>query len=101
IRVSASRYEGANPSSCVTDFRTCFLRFHRPKLFSSNEKLVVLILEIGVSLGINNSTMFGDEKSGFMLKKQDVKNATAQMMTEGTKRRERAKEFGEQAKKSG
>ncbi|MBA0852545.1 hypothetical protein Goshw_006703 [Gossypium schwendimanii] len=39
--------------------------------------------------------MFGDEKSGFMLKKQDVKNATAQMMTEGTKRMEHAKEFGE------
>ncbi|MBA0853321.1 hypothetical protein Goshw_016040 [Gossypium schwendimanii] len=30
--------------------------------------------------------MFGDEKYGFMLKIQDVKNATAQMMTEGTKR---------------
>ncbi len=26
------RYEGANPSSCVTDSRTCFLKIRRPKI---------------------------------------------------------------------
>ncbi|MBA0826739.1 hypothetical protein Goarm_011563 [Gossypium armourianum] len=50
----------------------------------SNEKLVVQILKIGVSLGIGKPTMFGDEKSG----------------NEGIERRKRAKEFGEKAKKA-
>ncbi|MBA0854409.1 hypothetical protein Goshw_030104, partial [Gossypium schwendimanii] len=69
----------------------------------SNEKLVVQILKIGVSLGICKPTKFGDEKSGFMLKKEDVKNAIAQLMDEGNEgieRRKRAKEFGEKAKKA-
>ncbi|MBA0554366.1 hypothetical protein Golob_013475, partial [Gossypium lobatum] len=69
----------------------------------SNEKLVVQILKIGVSLGIGKPTKFGDEKSGFMLKKEDVKNAIAQLMDEGNEgieRRKRAKEFGEKAKKA-
>ncbi|MBA0737055.1 hypothetical protein Gogos_010537 [Gossypium gossypioides] len=69
----------------------------------SNEKLVVQILKIGVSLGIGKPTMFGDEKSGFMMKKEDVKNAIAQLMDEGNEgieRRKRAKEFGEKAKKA-
>ncbi|MBA0611255.1 hypothetical protein Godav_011955, partial [Gossypium davidsonii] len=69
----------------------------------SNEKLVVQILKIGVSLGISKPTMFGDEKSGFILKKEDVKNAIAQLMDEGNEgieRRKRAKEFGEKAKKA-
>ncbi|KAH1106737.1 hypothetical protein J1N35_010505 [Gossypium stocksii] len=68
----------------------------------SNEKLVVQILKIGVSLGIGKPTMFGDEKSGFMLKK-DVKNAIAQLIDEGNEgieRIKRAKEFGEKAKKA-
>ncbi len=26
------RYKGANPSSCVTDSRTCFLKIRRPKI---------------------------------------------------------------------
>ena len=26
------RHEGANPSSCVTDSRTCFLKIRRPKI---------------------------------------------------------------------
>ncbi|KAA3469541.1 UDP-glycosyltransferase 73C6-like [Gossypium australe] len=68
-----------------------------------NEKLVVQILKIGVSLGIGKPTMLGDEKSGFMLKKDDVKNAIAQLMDEGNEgieRRKRAKEFGEKAKKA-
>ncbi|KAK8341446.1 hypothetical protein V6Z11_A08G170600 [Gossypium hirsutum] len=42
-----------------------------------NEKLVVQILKIEISIGIDKPTMFGDEKSGFMLKKEDVKNAIA------------------------
>ncbi|MBA0625197.1 hypothetical protein Godav_010425 [Gossypium davidsonii] len=66
-----------------------------------NQKLVVQILKIGVNLGIEKPTMFGDEESGFILKKE-VKNAIYQLIDEGNEgieRRKRAKEFGEKAKK--
>ncbi|KAK8563507.1 hypothetical protein V6N13_006289 [Hibiscus sabdariffa] len=69
----------------------------------SNEKLAVQVLKIGVSLGIEKPTNIGDEKSGFLLKKEEVQNAIHQLMddgNEGMERRRRAKEFGEKAKKA-
>ncbi|GMI64799.1 don-glucosyltransferase 1, UDP-GLUCOSYL TRANSFERASE 73C5 [Hibiscus trionum] len=68
-----------------------------------NEKLAVQILRIGVSLGADKPTMFGDEKSAFMLKKENVESAIHQLMdqgNEGVQRRKRAKEFGEKANKA-
>ncbi|KAG4161591.1 hypothetical protein ERO13_D01G065250v2 [Gossypium hirsutum] len=41
----------------------------------TNERLVVQILKIGVSVGANELTAWGDEKSGFMLKKNIRKRA--------------------------
>ncbi|KAK8662090.1 hypothetical protein V6N13_091678 [Hibiscus sabdariffa] len=67
-----------------------------------NEKLAVQILRIGVSLGADKPTMFGDEKSASLLKKENVENAIHQLMDEGDEgmeRRKRAKEFGDKAKK--
>ncbi|KAK8563514.1 hypothetical protein V6N13_006284 [Hibiscus sabdariffa] len=69
----------------------------------SNEKLAVQVLKIGVSLGIDKPTNVGDEKSGFLLKKEEVRNAIQQLMddgNEGKERRRRAKEFGAKAKKA-
>ncbi|EOY08011.1 Don-glucosyltransferase 1, putative [Theobroma cacao] len=70
----------------------------------SNEKLVVQMLKIGVSLGVKKPLLWGqEEKAGIMLKKEDVKNAVDKLMDEGkeaTERRKRAKEFGEKAKKA-
>ncbi|KAE8717893.1 UDP-glycosyltransferase 73C2 [Hibiscus syriacus] len=68
-----------------------------------NEKLAVQILRIGVSLGADKPTMFGDERSAFMLKKESVESAIHQLMDEGDEgmeRRKRAKEFGEKANKA-
>ncbi|KAE8717024.1 UDP-glycosyltransferase 73C5 [Hibiscus syriacus] len=68
-----------------------------------NEKLVVQILRIGVNLGANEPTKLGDEKSGFLLKKEHVKAAIEKLMDEGDEgmeRRQRAREFGEKAKKA-
>ncbi|GMJ02954.1 don-glucosyltransferase 1, UDP-GLUCOSYL TRANSFERASE 73C5 [Hibiscus trionum] len=68
-----------------------------------NEKLVVQILKIGVRLGANEPTTLGDEKSGFLLNKEHVKNAIDKLMDEGEEgieRRKRAKEFGDKAKKA-
>ncbi|KAK8561979.1 hypothetical protein V6N13_148884 [Hibiscus sabdariffa] len=68
----------------------------------SNEKLAVQVLKIGVSLGIEKPTNVGDEKSGFLLKKEEVRNAIQQLMDDGNEglERRRAKEFGEKAKKA-
>ncbi|GMJ02955.1 UDP-glucosyl transferase 73C1 [Hibiscus trionum] len=69
----------------------------------SNEKLAVQVLKIGVSLGIDKPTSIGDEKSGFLLKKEEVQKAIHHLMddgNEGMERRKRAKEFGEKAKKA-
>ncbi|KAK8475361.1 hypothetical protein V6N13_043056 [Hibiscus sabdariffa] len=68
-----------------------------------NQTLAVHILKIGVSLGSDKPTMFGDERSAFTLKKETVKHAIHQLMddgNEGTERRKRAKEYGEMAKKA-
>ncbi|KAE8681190.1 putative UDP-glucosyltransferase [Hibiscus syriacus] len=66
-----------------------------------NQKLAVQIPKTAVSLGVDKPTMFGDEKSGFMLNKEQVQNAIHQLMDEGEEgieRRKRAKEFGVMAK---
>ncbi|KAE8661172.1 UDP-glycosyltransferase 73C4 [Hibiscus syriacus] len=68
-----------------------------------NQKLAVQILKTGVSLGVDKPTMFGNEKSGFLLKKEQAQNAIHQLMDEGdegTERRKRAKELGVMAKKA-
>ncbi|KAK8662085.1 hypothetical protein V6N13_091673 [Hibiscus sabdariffa] len=68
-----------------------------------NEKLAVQVLRVGVSLGADKPTMFGDEKSAFLLKKENVESAIHQLMDEGNEgmeRRKRAKEFGDEAKKA-
>ncbi|KAE8692509.1 UDP-glycosyltransferase 73C2 [Hibiscus syriacus] len=65
-----------------------------------NEKLVVQILKIGVSLGADIPTATYLEKYGFKLKKEQVQNAIHQLMDEGDEaieRRKRAKEFREKA----
>ncbi|XP_022766123.1 UDP-glycosyltransferase 73C6-like [Durio zibethinus] len=70
----------------------------------SNEKLVVQILKIGVSLGVEKPTVGGEEeKAGYMLKKENIKKAVEKLMDEGNEgsdRRKRAKEYGEKAKKA-
>ncbi|KAE8692510.1 UDP-Glycosyltransferase superfamily protein [Hibiscus syriacus] len=68
-----------------------------------NEKLVVQILKIGVSLRADIPTAIYTEKYGFKLKKEQVQNAIHQLMDEGDEgieRRKRAKEFGVMAKKA-
>ncbi|MFQ6655223.1 hypothetical protein Gotur_025880 [Gossypium turneri] len=69
----------------------------------TNERLVVQILKTGVSVGADEPTAWGEEKSGFKLTKEHVKNAIDQLMNEGNEgidRRKRAKEFGEKANKA-
>ncbi|TYI32979.1 hypothetical protein ES332_A04G100100v1 [Gossypium tomentosum] len=68
-----------------------------------NEKLAVQILKIGVNLGANKPTMLGDEKSGFILNTEHVKNAIDKLMeqgNEGKEMRKRAKELGDEANKA-
>ncbi|GMI78602.1 don-glucosyltransferase 1, UDP-GLUCOSYL TRANSFERASE 73C5 [Hibiscus trionum] len=69
----------------------------------TNEKLVVQLLNIGVSIGVDTPTAWGDEKSGFRLKKEHVRNAIEQLMDEGDEgieRRKRVKELREKAKEA-
>ncbi|KAK8681476.1 hypothetical protein V6N13_053878 [Hibiscus sabdariffa] len=68
-----------------------------------NEKLIVQILNIGVSVGVDTPTAWGDDKSGFRLKKEHVRNAIEQLMDEGKEgieRRKGAKELRDKAKKA-
>ncbi|KAK7245053.1 hypothetical protein RIF29_39884 [Crotalaria pallida] len=49
-----------------------------------NEKLVVHVLKIGVSLGVETPMKWGDdEKKGVLVKKEDIKNAICMVMDEG------------------
>ncbi|OMO81851.1 UDP-glucuronosyl/UDP-glucosyltransferase [Corchorus capsularis] len=68
----------------------------------AHEKLVVQILNIGVSLGVKKPTLRGVE--GIVeVKKEDVKNAIEKLMdqgNEGMERRKRAKEFRDKANKA-
>ncbi|XP_031247621.1 UDP-glycosyltransferase 73C1-like [Pistacia vera] len=67
-----------------------------------NEKLVVQILKIGVSVGVKHPVKWGEEEQiGVLVRKEDIKNAVERLMDEGDEgeeRRERAKELGKMAK---
>ncbi|XVE61621.1 hypothetical protein DITRI_Ditri06bG0055100 [Diplodiscus trichospermus] len=69
-----------------------------------NEKLVIKILKIGVSLGVEKPTISEEEdKTEIVVKKEEVKKAVEKLMDEGNEgieRRKRAKEFGKKAKKA-
>ncbi|XP_060176960.1 UDP-glycosyltransferase 73C25-like [Lycium barbarum] len=69
-----------------------------------NEKLVVQLQKIGVSLGVKVPVKWGDEENvGVLVKKDDVKKALDKLMDEGEEgqvRRTKAKELGELAKKA-
>ncbi|MED6216278.1 UDP-glycosyltransferase [Stylosanthes scabra] len=70
-----------------------------------NEKLVTQVLKVGVSLGVEVPMKLGEEeKIGVLLKKEDIKNGICMAMDdeeeESRKRRERAIELSEKAKKA-
>ncbi|CBI30180.3 unnamed protein product, partial [Vitis vinifera] len=69
-----------------------------------NEKLVVQILGIGVSVGVESAVTWGmEEKFGVVMKREDVMKAIDEVMDKGEggeKRRKRARELGEMAKKA-
>ncbi|XP_019162802.1 PREDICTED: UDP-glycosyltransferase 73C3-like [Ipomoea nil] len=69
-----------------------------------NEKLVVEVLGIGVSLGVQVPVKWGDEdKIGVLVKKEEIKEALEKVMDEGDEgeeRRKKAREAGEMAKKA-
>ncbi|OMO81852.1 UDP-glucuronosyl/UDP-glucosyltransferase [Corchorus capsularis] len=70
----------------------------------TDEKLIVQILKVGVSLGVEKQTILGvEENTEAIVKKDDVKNAIERLMDEGNEgmeRRKRAKEFGDKANKA-
>jgi|UniRef100_A0A2N9F7Y9 hypothetical protein len=67
-----------------------------------NEKFVVQVLKIGVSLGAEFAVNWGEEeKFGVVMKKEEFKRAIDELMDEGEagqERRKRANELGEMAK---
>ncbi|KAL4592105.1 hypothetical protein LXL04_005089 [Taraxacum kok-saghyz] len=69
-----------------------------------NEKLVVEVLRIGVSVGAQNVVHWGEEeKSGVQVKSEDLRKAIEIVMEEGNEgeeRRKRAKELGMMAHKA-
>ncbi|XP_061337711.1 UDP-glycosyltransferase 73C4-like [Gastrolobium bilobum] len=71
-----------------------------------NEKFVVQVIEIGVSVGAQTAVHFGDEEKfneGVQVNRDNVKEAIEKVMGEGEdkgKRRERAKKFADMAKKA-
>ncbi|KAL8097218.1 hypothetical protein AgCh_030367 [Apium graveolens] len=69
-----------------------------------NEKLLVQVVETGVSVGSKNAVQLGEEeKAGVNVKIEDVKRAINCIMSEGEEgenRRRRAREYGEKAAKA-
>ncbi|KDP25814.1 hypothetical protein JCGZ_22536 [Jatropha curcas] len=69
-----------------------------------NEKLVIQVLKIGVSFGVEVPEKFGEEgKFGLLVKKEDVVRTLDKLMKEGEEREERNKriiELAEMAKKA-
>lgn len=69
-----------------------------------SEKLVVRVLNVGVSVGAQFAIKWGDEeKYGVIVKREDIKNAIDLVMDEdeeGEKRRERARELAAMATKA-
>ena len=66
-----------------------------------NERFVVQILRVGVSVGVQSPVNWGDEEeTGVLVKKEDVQRAIEELMdekNESEERRERAKELAEMA----
>ncbi|KAK4271309.1 hypothetical protein QN277_020020 [Acacia crassicarpa] len=70
-----------------------------------NEKVVVELLEIGVSVGVESNVHFGEEnKYGVQMKRGKVKEAIEKVMgeedEESERIRERARNYGEQANRA-
>ena len=68
-----------------------------------NEKLLVEVFRIGVSVGVKTSADYGEEKDRVLVRSEDVKKAIEQLMDKGAEaeeRRKRARKLGEIAKKS-
>lgn len=69
-----------------------------------NEKLIVDVLGIGVSVGVEAAVTWGlEENSGLVMKKENVKKAIEMVMDKGEeaeKRRKKATEIGEMAKRT-
>lgn len=69
-----------------------------------NEKLAVHVLDIGVSVGVQDPLRWGEEEQiGVLVDKQDIVRAVTQLMREGKEkeeRRERAKELAEKGKRA-
>lgn len=69
-----------------------------------NEKLVVQILRIGVRVGVEKPVNWGDEeKSGVLVKKEEIERAIEELMEETEKseeRRKRVRELAEMAKRA-
>ncbi|XP_059667542.1 UDP-glycosyltransferase 73C6-like [Cornus florida] len=68
-----------------------------------NEKLVVEVLEIGVSVGAGVVVHLGEEdKFGVLVKREEIRKAVVRVMggKEGEERRRRATEFGEMANRA-
>ncbi|XP_061352598.1 UDP-glycosyltransferase 73C6-like isoform X2 [Gastrolobium bilobum] len=69
-----------------------------------NEKFVVQILRVGVRVGVESPVKWGDEeKTGVLVKKEDVEKAIDKLMDESNEteeRRKRARELAEMAKRA-
>ncbi|KAK7267810.1 hypothetical protein RIF29_20489 [Crotalaria pallida] len=69
-----------------------------------NEKLIVQILRVGVSVGVETPLKWGEEdKIGALVKKEDVERAIHKLMdetSESEERRKRVKELAEVAKRA-
>ncbi|KAL2345138.1 hypothetical protein Fmac_006423 [Flemingia macrophylla] len=69
-----------------------------------NEKYVVQILRLGVRVGVESPVNWGDEeKTGVLVKKEDVVRAIEKLMEEGNEsedRRKRIRELAEMAKRA-
>jgi UDP-glucosyl transferase 73C len=69
-----------------------------------NERFVVEILKVGVMVGVESPSNWGEEENvGVLVKKEDVERAIEKLMDnkncENEERRKRAKELAEMAKR--
>ncbi|ONK80725.1 uncharacterized protein A4U43_C01F21040 [Asparagus officinalis] len=67
-----------------------------------NEKMIVEVLKIGISVGVKIPTIWGMDTDDVSVKKEDVEKAVRSLFEgdEAEKRRQRAKEFAEKAQKT-
>ncbi|XVF07799.1 hypothetical protein REPUB_Repub06bG0170800 [Reevesia pubescens] len=68
-----------------------------------NEKLLVQILKVGVSVGVKVAVQMGEEEFAVLVKREDVKKAVESLMDEGEEgeeRRKRARKLAKMAKKA-